>query len=550
MALVASGAARANFEREVQLPPAVWNWSGAYIGGHVGGGYGRTSFSNPYGPSIYGGAVDLPSFVAGGQIGYNWQTNSWVFGIELDASGAVSEGTNTCLAPSGFVVSANCKAGPSLFATGTGRVGYAFGALGHTLAYLKAGVAWQNNRGDVVNNYEGGWPQGKTHFDDGRLGGVIGLGVEQAFTPAWSVNVEYDYLHFGGPRVATASTVQFPPFAILPANTTSLTSNYHIGKIGLNYHFGADPEAAQWSDAPLYAKSAGSVPPISYAPGWSFEGGSRLWLSRGQFQWDHSAVPYGWPKDPSVLVSRLTYHGLDGFSGELFGRVDSPWSVFLKSNLGIGRFDKGKMNDEDWLPHKGRSYQDTLSGQSNGRFAYYAADVGYDFLRGTDYKVGGFLGWTYYGQSSDTSGCVEFANPRNRCLKPGDNRIVGSEDTQWNAPRIGLSAETMLTERWRLSADVAYLPWTGFKGRDYHLLRPKTTFDEQRGNGGGEVQIEGVLSYFLTQNISVGVGGRYWAMWTKKRGDSLCSSHGCMGDPSVYWEVQHGALGYILPGLL
>ncbi|MGY2883109.1 opacity protein-like surface antigen [Bradyrhizobium sp. USDA 4524] len=196
IALVASGVAKAH-QSEATLPRAVWNWSGGYIGGHVGGGYGRTSFSNPYGPSIYGGVVDTPAFLAGGQIGYNWQNNSWVFGIELDVSGAVSEGTNTCLAPSGFVVSANCKAGPSLFATGTGRVGYAFGALGHTLAYLKAGVAWQNNRGDVVNNLEGGGlPQEKTHFDYGRLGGVIGLGVERALTPAWSVNVEYDYLHF------------------------------------------------------------------------------------------------------------------------------------------------------------------------------------------------------------------------------------------------------------------------------------------------------------------------------------------------------------------
>ncbi|UFW51491.1 MULTISPECIES: outer membrane beta-barrel protein [Bradyrhizobium] len=534
IALVASSAAKpADLEPQLKPPQGVWNWSGGYIGGHAGGGYGRTSFSNPYGPSIYGGIVDTPAFLAGGQIGYNWQNNSWVFGIELDASGAVSNGTSTCLASSGFVVSANCKAGPSLFATGTARVGYAFGALAHTLAYLKAGLAWQNNRGDVVNNFEGGWPQGRTHFDDGRVGGIIGLGVEQALTPAWSVNVEYDYLHFGGPSVATAATVQFPPFAILPASTTSLTSNYHIGKIGLNYHFGADPEAAQWSDAPLYAKSAGSVPPIFYAPGWSFEGGSRLWLSRGRFQWDHSAVRNGWPEDPSILESRLTYHGLDGLSGELFGRVDSPWGAFLKSNLGIGQFNKGKINNEDWIPEDGLSYINNLSGQSNGRFAYYTADVGYDFLRSSDYKVGGFIGWTYYGQSSDSTGCMQVANSLYSCLTSGDSRIIGGEDTQWNAPRIGLSAETMLTERWRLNADVAYLPWTGFKGRDYHLLRDMTTFDEQRGNGGGGVQIEGVLSYSITKNISVGVGGRYWAMWTKKDSGSLCSSSGCVGAPRI-----------------
>ncbi|WP_439402418.1 outer membrane beta-barrel protein [Bradyrhizobium sp. DASA03068] len=517
----------AELERQV-LPAAVWNWSGGYIGGHGGGGYGRTSFSNPFGPSIYGGVVDVPSFVAGGQIGYNWQNNSWVFGLELDASAAAANGSNTCLAASHLIVSANCNAGPNLFTTGTGRIGYAFGALGKTLAYLKAGVAWQNNRGDVVNNVE---PkdklQEKTHFDYGRVGGVIGLGLEQALTPAWSVNVEYEYLHFAGPSVATASTVQLSPPAILPANTTSLSSNYHFGRVGLNYHFGVDPETAPRPNAP-YAKSAGSVPPIPYAPGWSFEGGSRLWLSRGRFQWDHGALESSYAGDPSLLLSRLTYQGLDGLSGEVFGRVDSPWGAFLKGNLGIGSFNKGKMNDEDWLVrHKGYPYENTLSGQSNGRFAYYTADAGYDFLRSANHKVGAFIGWAYYSQSSDSMGCVQVAPQDEACLKPGDTRIIGAEDTQWNAPRIGLSAETMLTGRWRLNADVAYLPWTDFKGRDYHLLRDKTTFSEQYGNGGGGVQIEGLLSYFVTKNISLGVGGRYWAMWTNKEAESRNCEPGC-----------------------
>ncbi|WP_141382232.1 hypothetical protein, partial [Bradyrhizobium elkanii] len=42
-----------------------------------------------------------------------------------------------------------------------------------------------------------------------------------------------------------------------------------------------------------------------------------------------------------------------------------------------------------------------------------------------------------------------------------------------------------------------WTPWTDFRGRDHHLLRPETAFDEQRGNGGGGVQVEGVLSYFI-----------------------------------------------------
>ncbi|MFB6451144.1 outer membrane beta-barrel protein [Bradyrhizobium tunisiense] len=533
VASVASGAASAaDLEAATKTPPASWNWTGGYLGGHVGGGYGRTSFSDPYGPSIYGDVTDTPAFLAGGQIGYNWQKDNWVFGVELDASRVISDGTNSCLAASGTVVGATCKASPNVFVTSAGRVGYAFGPQGHTLAYLKGGVAWQHNRGGIVNNneYFGFTPQGATHFEYGRVGGIIGAGVEQRLAPAWSLKFEYDYLGFGGPSVATAPTEQFPPLVIRPANTSSLSSSYHLGKVGLNYHFDADPSAPGWSDASVYAtKGTVNAPPPAYAAGWSFEGGSRLWLSRGRFQWDNSAVP-AILGDPTILESRLTYHGLDGFSGELFGRLDSPWGIFVKGNVGIGRFNGGSMNDEDWGILGFASYSNTRSGQANGKFTYSTADVGYDFLRGSTYKVGGFVGWTQYGQKSDTPGCVQIASSLVPCLTTDDNRIIGSQDTDWNAPRVGLSAETMFLDRWQVSADVAYLPWTYFKGRDNHLLRPTTTFFDQRGNGGGGVQVEAILSYFITSNFSVGIGGRYWAMWTEKDSDFMCS--GC-GEPAV-----------------
>ncbi|MET4279076.1 MULTISPECIES: hypothetical protein [unclassified Bradyrhizobium] len=84
-------------------------------------------------------------FLAGGQIGYNWQKNSWVFGLKLTASSAVFNSTNTRLAAASIVLSANCKANPHVFVTGAGRLGYPFGAQGNTLAYLNGGVAWQND---------------------------------------------------------------------------------------------------------------------------------------------------------------------------------------------------------------------------------------------------------------------------------------------------------------------------------------------------------------------------------------------------------------------
>ncbi|MGY4281038.1 opacity protein-like surface antigen [Bradyrhizobium sp. LM2.7] len=141
-ALVASGAAH-SADLHPAMKVALWSWTGGYIGVHGGGGHGRTSFSDPYGPSIHGDIVNTPVFLAGGQIGYNWQTNGRVFGAELEASHAVSDSTNSCLAFSGNVVIATCKPGPNVFVSGTARVGYAFGPQGRS--YVKAGVAWQNN---------------------------------------------------------------------------------------------------------------------------------------------------------------------------------------------------------------------------------------------------------------------------------------------------------------------------------------------------------------------------------------------------------------------
>jgi hypothetical protein len=79
----------------------------------------------------------------------------------------------------------------------------------------------------------------------------------------------------------------------------------------------------------------------------------------------------------------------------------------------------------------------------------------------------------------------------------------------------------------KVSADVAYLPSTSFVGRDDHLLRPTPTWFDQEGKGAG-VQIETILSYLVTDNLNVGVGARYWAMWTTD-GSFTCTGCGAVG---------------------
>src|SRR5215467_9782267 len=116
-----------------------WSWTGFYLGGHVGAALGMTDIADPFGTALFGDNVRSPGFIGGGQIGYNYQLGSLVFGLEADVSGDVSDGTNTCFAVSGFAVSSNCRFRPDLYATLTGRLGY---AADRALLYAKGGAAW------------------------------------------------------------------------------------------------------------------------------------------------------------------------------------------------------------------------------------------------------------------------------------------------------------------------------------------------------------------------------------------------------------------------
>ena len=107
--------------------PAVWNWTGFYFGANAGLAVATTNFADPFGASVFGDTVRSPGFMAGGQIGFNWQAPGWrwVLGIEADADAISSDGTTTCFAASAQTINATCRARPQSVATLTGRIGYA-----------------------------------------------------------------------------------------------------------------------------------------------------------------------------------------------------------------------------------------------------------------------------------------------------------------------------------------------------------------------------------------------------------------------------------------
>ena len=267
-ALVFAGAARA---ADMPAPPPpvlpLWTWTGGYVGTHVGAAWGDAKFSDPAGTSLFGDNVSTPGFIGGFQAGYNWQVpqTRFVLGIEGDLSGLASKGSNTCLASSRLVVSADCRVEPNASATVTPRIGYAIDPLGRTLAYIKGGFAAIHNGTEISTN--GTTPKTETTDRLWATGWTAGAGVERALTPAWSLRLEYDYLGLGRVNIATppgqVQTVpgDFTSYQATPAGTASLSQNVQEVKFALNYRFGVDP-FAHWSDLPQpVAARAAWMPP-------------------------------------------------------------------------------------------------------------------------------------------------------------------------------------------------------------------------------------------------------------------------------------------------
>ena len=516
-----SNSQAADMPRKALLAPApLWSWTGWYIGGHTGAVLGFSKVSDPYGGSIFGDTVRTPGFLLGLQAGYNWQQpgTNWVYGVEADGSWLTTEGTNTCFAATGLMTSSNCRARPDLTATFTGRIGYAAGPARHTLVYAKGGAALLHNRLDATTNWGFGlFPMTTTSASATSLGWTIGAGVEQAVTPVWSVKLEYDYLNFANATLTSPATFSTTPAGIateVAASSASVRQDMHQFKIGLNYKIGADPRA----QGPGVSGMPFAASAMAAYSGWAFEPGIRYWYSSGRFQKDLPATS----QSSVSLISRFTYAGLKANSGELFARLDSPWDVFVKGFVGVGHISGGQMNDEDWglitaAPFTG--YSNTLSNLTGTNMNYGTIDVGYDALRGPGYKVGVFVGYNHIYEQYAATDCTQIASPSSGICSPSiSNTAVITETDKWDSLRVGLATDTWITPQWRLVGDLAYLPYVRFKGVDNHWLR-NLVIDE--GGHGVGVQLEALLSYYVTPQFSIGAGGRYWAMWTTSGTDAF-----------------------------
>jgi outer membrane immunogenic protein len=187
----------------------VYNWTGFYIGGHVGGAFsGTDSLSGRDGRFLGGvqGGVDYqfaPNWVAGVEAQYSWLSNGKSGGLAF--------------APAGLATLDNRGIGSV-----TGRLGYAFGPL---LVYGKGGYAFSDRD---LNVTQFGLQVPTTTTGRSRDGYTVGAGLEYMFAPNWSAKAEYQYYDFGKTRFTAG-----PPAIV----GTSFKNDEHTVKAGINYRF-------------------------------------------------------------------------------------------------------------------------------------------------------------------------------------------------------------------------------------------------------------------------------------------------------------------------
>jgi outer membrane immunogenic protein len=176
--------------------PGYYDWTGFYAG--INGGYGWANNSGPKG------------FIGGGQLGYNWQTGNFVFGLEGDIQYSAMKLDEDL----GGGVTGTSKV--EAFGTARGRIGYAFD---RALVYGTGGFAYTKTKISLSG------PGGSISDSKWSSGYALGGGLEYALWDRWTAKAEYLYIHSGDVTLTLGGV------------TATGNYNYNVARAGLNYRF-------------------------------------------------------------------------------------------------------------------------------------------------------------------------------------------------------------------------------------------------------------------------------------------------------------------------
>ena len=195
-------------------PIAVWSWTGPYIGVNGGAVWLNSKFDVL--DAVFNqtsGSMTQVGATIGGQLGYNWQLQNYVFGIEGDLNwvGAKGSADNTVFTGSNFTSKL------TWLSTIRGRAGILIDP--RTLLFATGGFALGGVENDT--NISGGFSDHST-----RAGWTAGGGIEYKITEHWSAKAEALYVDLGKKTVQGAFGAGY---------TGQFTNTAVISRLGVNY---------------------------------------------------------------------------------------------------------------------------------------------------------------------------------------------------------------------------------------------------------------------------------------------------------------------------
>ena len=197
-------------------PVPVYNWTGFYIGANLGGGWVNADVTGNWANARW--SLDNSQFIIGGQVGFNYQIDHFVMGVEWDFDWADGSKTSsfrpTALGPMQATIDNNW------IMTVAARLGY---AADNWLFYAKLGGGWTQIDASLRAPGGGAFATGSRT----NSGWLVGAGIEYAFAQDWTGKIEYNYLGLGNETYATV---------IAPARVT-VSPDVQMVKFGINYKF-------------------------------------------------------------------------------------------------------------------------------------------------------------------------------------------------------------------------------------------------------------------------------------------------------------------------
>jgi outer membrane immunogenic protein len=252
IALLACTAAAKAADMPLKAPPLApapaFSWTGCYIGGSVGGAWSGSNNTtvtfvdggSGAGPAAAAGALptsfsySASSWIGGGQLGCNYQSSNWVFGIETDISGVKLNGGQALATnvPPFFPLTTSVTQDTNWIGTTRGRLGWTWG---NVLVYGTGGAAYANTSYSYTQNNTPIGPVAIALSESAtQFGWTAGGGIEFGFGQ-WSLKGEYLFYDLGN------HTLNAPCTTCTGVSPTVFFVHYrdtgNIARVGLNYRF-------------------------------------------------------------------------------------------------------------------------------------------------------------------------------------------------------------------------------------------------------------------------------------------------------------------------